>query len=147
MKENECTTEGNVNENASSFAEQEFINWCEVNEIDHNENDMDEESLKDFQKIKKRFAKTINDKRLVVDGMTLIYTVSKFSKAAGTQLTISRPDGSSIIAMDGNKGAGQLQRFQSYLASIAKTEKSFIARLDVSDYQVLADIGTLFLVS
>ena len=149
MKENDYTADGivNENENAASFSEQEFANWCEANEIDHDENDMDEESLKDFLRIKKRFVKTVKVKRLVVDGTMLIYTVSKFSKAAGTQLTISRPDGANIIAMDGNKGAGQLQKFQGYLASIAKTEKSFIARLDISDYQFLADIGTLFLVS
>jgi len=149
MKESDNAADGivNENENAASFSEQEFANWCEANEIDYDENDMDEESLKDFLRIKKRFVKTVKVKRLVVDGTMLIYTVSKFSKAAGTQLTISRPDGGNIIAMDGNKGAGQLQKFQGYLASIAKTEKSFIARLDISDYQFLADIGALFLVS
>jgi hypothetical protein len=39
-----------------------------------------------------------------------------------------------------------MQRFQAFIASIAKTEKSLVASLDIEDRQFLVDIGTLFLV-
>ena len=48
-----------------SFAEQEFVNWCDANGIDHAEEDMEEDDRKDFRKIKKRFAKAVDEKRLV----------------------------------------------------------------------------------
>ena len=134
-------------QNEISFAEQEFRNWCDANDIDYAEEDMEEDDRKDFQKIKKRFLKAVNDKRLVIDGTTLKYTVSRFSKSVGQILTITRPIGRDMIAMDGFKETMQMQKFHAFLASIAKTEKSFINNLDMLDRQFLQDIGTLFLVS
>jgi hypothetical protein len=136
----------NDQDNGLSFAEQEFINWCEANDIDHAEEDMEEDDRKDFQKIKKRFIKAVNDKRLVVDGINIEYTLSRFSESAGQKITISRPKGKDFIAMDGFKETQQMQKFQAFIASITKSEKSFIARLDMVDRQFLQDIGTLFLV-
>jgi hypothetical protein len=130
-----------------SFAEQEFINWCEANGLDNAEEDMEEEDRKDFRKIKKRFMKAVDEKRLVVDGMKIEYTISRFSKKnSGQKLTISRPIGRDFIAMDGFKDTQQMQKFQAFVASIAKTEKSFVANLDIADRQFLTDIATLFLV-
>jgi hypothetical protein len=134
------------NDKEISFAEQEFINWCDANEIDHTEEDMEEEDRKDFQKIKKRFMRAVNAQRLVVDGTKLVYTISKFSETSGQKLTISRPTGRDFIAMDGFKETQQMMKFHAFIASIAKTEKSFVARLDMVDRQFLQDIGTLFLV-
>lgn len=129
-----------------SFAEQEFINWCDANGIDHTEEDMDEADGKDFHKIKKRFMKAVEEKRLVVDGTKIEYTISRFSpKNAGQVLTISRPIGRDFIAMDGFKDTQQMQKFHAFIASIARTEKSVVANLDIVDRQFLTDIGTLFL--
>jgi hypothetical protein len=130
-----------------TLAEQEFINWCEANGLDHTEEDMEEEDRKEFKKIKKRFMKAIDEKRLVVDGTKLEYTISHFSKKnAGQKLTISRPIGRDFIAMDGFRDTQQMQKFQAFIASIAETEKSLVANLDIKDRQFLSDIGTLFLV-
>jgi hypothetical protein len=106
---------------------------------------MEEDDRKDFDKIKRRFVKAIEEKRLVVDGTTLEYTVSRFSKSAGAVYTISRPTGKDFIAMDGFKETQQMQKFNAFLASIAGVEKSAIARLDTKDRQFIQDIGTLFL--
>jgi hypothetical protein len=129
----------------SSLGEQEFYNWCDANDIDRAIEDMEEEEQKDFRKIKRRFEKAVDEKRLVVDGTMLKYTVSRFSKSAGQVFTISRPTGKDFIAMDGFKDTQQMQKFNAFLASIAGTEKSAIARLDTKDRQFLQDIGTLFL--
>ena len=133
-------------EQEKSLAEQEFINYCEANEIAYAEEDMDDESRADFAKIKKRFMKAVNAKRLVIDGTKLTYTVSKFSEgAAGDKLIISRPIGKDFIAMDGMKETQAMSKFNAFIASISGKEKSYIAKLDVLDRQFLQDIGTLFL--
>jgi hypothetical protein len=130
---------------AVSFAEQEFINYCDANDIDHNETDMEEEDRKDFIKMKKRFIKLVDAKRLVVDDVKLIYTVSRFSASAGDKLTISRPKGRDFLAMDGFKETQSMNKFNAFLASIVGKDKSYVALLDAADRQFLQDIGTLFI--
>jgi tRNA(Ile)-lysidine synthase TilS/MesJ len=129
------------------LAEQEFKNYCEANGFEHDECAMNNDERDDFLKIKKRFMKAIEEKRLVVDGVKLVYTISGFSESAGQKLTVSRPIGKDFLAMDGFKDTQQIQKFNAFIASIAKTEKSFIARLDIVDRQFLQDIATLFLTS
>ena len=142
----------NENENAAEIAEKEidfdereFINYCEANEIDHDEMAMDDDDRKTFVKMKNRFMKAVNEKRLIVDGTTLVYTVSRFSQTEGEKLTISRPTGKDFIAMDGFKDTQQMQKFNAFIASMARKEKSYVSRLDVTDRQFLQDIGTLFI--
>jgi hypothetical protein len=141
-----ANTQDVENENTeTSLAEQEFINYCEANEIDHDECVMDDDDRKAFQKIKGRFMKAVNEKRLVVDDTKIIYTVSHFSETAGETLTISRPKGRDFIAMDGFKDTQQMQKFNAFVSSISGKEKSYVSRLDVLDRQFLQDIGTLFI--
>jgi hypothetical protein len=127
------------------LAEQEFISYCDANEIDRTEEDMDDESRADFLKIKKRFMKAVDEKRLYVEGTSLVYTVSRFSSSKGESLTVSRPVGRDFIAMDGLKDTQQMSKFNAFLASLTGKEKSYIAKLDIKDRQFLQDIGTLFL--
>jgi hypothetical protein len=127
------------------FAEQEFRNYCEANEIDCNEADMSEEDLDGFVKIKKRFIKAVGDKRLVIDGTKLRYTISKFSDAKGKEITVSRPAGREFMAMDGFKDTHQAQKMNAFIASMCGVEKSFLAQLDVKDRLFLQDIAILFL--
>jgi hypothetical protein len=127
------------------FAEREFFNFCDANDIDHAEEDMEEDERKDFCKIKKRFMKAVNEKRVVVDGCKLVYTVSKFSPNAGDEITVSPPIGKDMMAMDGIKDTHQVEKFQAYLASITKQNRSAISRLAMRDWQFLQDIAVLFL--
>jgi uncharacterized protein YlxP (DUF503 family) len=144
--EDRPSDEGDEGDEETSLGEREFINWCDTNEIEHSEEDLDEDAREDFVKIKKRFIRAVNDRRLIVDGTKLKYTVSKFSKTAGQELVISRPIGRDFMAMDGFKETQQLQKFHAFIASITKTERSFISSLDITDRQFLQDIATLFLV-
>jgi hypothetical protein len=128
-----------------SFEEQEFNNYCDANEIDHDEISMDDDDRASFLKIKNRFIKAAKEKRLIVDGVKLVYTISRFSETAGEKLVISRPKGKDFIAMDGFKDSQQMQKFNAFIASIAGKEKSYVARLDGKDRQFLQDIGTLFI--
>ena len=132
-----------------SLAEQEFIAYCEANELDCNEEGMDEDSRKDFAKIKGRFMKAIAEKRLVVNGYKIEYTVSDKSVGmAGQKITIGRPTGRTLLAMDGYKDNQQSSKLLAYMASlcnISKIEIHKISSLDKKDHQILVDVATLFL--
>jgi hypothetical protein len=131
-----------------SLAEQELINYCEANEFDYDEENMSEDDRNSFVKLKKRFMKAVNEKRLIVDGKNLIYTISADSPGvAGREITIRRPIGRDLFAFDGFKETQQMQKLNAFCASIAGVEKSFVARLDLNDQRFLQDIATLFLIA
>ncbi|GHV90448.1 hypothetical protein AGMMS50268_09510 [Spirochaetia bacterium] len=138
-----------------SFAEQEFINYCEANGLDYEEAAMDEDEAKDFRKIKRHFTRAVDEKRITVDGTALIYTVSNRSPKtaagktlAGSQFTIRRPNGRAMLAMDGYKDTQQMNKLEAYMAAICGIEKrdiGMIAALDKTDHQLIQDIAILFL--
>jgi hypothetical protein len=134
-----------------SFAEQEFINWCEANGIDHEEAAMDEDEAKDFKKIKRHFTQAVDEKRLTVDGNNIIYTVSSRSTSktvAGKQFTIRRPNGRAMLAMDGYKDTQQMNKLEAFMAAICGIEKRDIGQisaLDHQDHQFIQDVAVLFL--
>ena len=140
----EMETELAVND--GEFSEREFRAWCDANDIDCTEEDMDEDSREDFLKIKKRFCRAIREKRLITDGVKLNYKISELSTScANTEIIIHRPTGKDLIAMDGYKDTQQMQKMQSFIASMCDREKSFITRLDAKDYRFLQDVAVLFL--
>ncbi|MCL2381354.1 MAG: hypothetical protein FWC64_07135 [Treponema sp.] len=132
-----------------SFEELEFRNYCEANEFDYDEAAMDADTRGDFVKIKKRFLKAIAEKRIVVDGDKIVYTVSeKSSEMAGQKLTIHRPNGRTLLAMDGYKDIQQQNKLQAYMAAlcrIPRNEINKISSLDKKDYQIIQDAAVLFL--
>jgi hypothetical protein len=132
----------------TSFEEQEFYNWCDANDIDRAVDGKDEDDRKGFEKIKRHFVTAVKEKRLVVDGDKIIYTVSDRSPNAGTQLAITYPNGRAMLAMDGYKDNQQQQKIQAFIAAISGVQKrdiQTIAILGKKDYQLLTDIAILFL--
>jgi len=140
---------GTNGEGDISLAEQEFIAYCEANELDCNEEGMDEDTLRDFLKIKKRFVRAITEKRLVVNGRKIEYTISDMSAGmVGQKITIGRPSGRSMLAMDGLKDNQQSSKLLAYMASLcnmSKTEHHKISGLDKKDHQIIQDVAILFL--
>jgi hypothetical protein len=133
-------------ETEKSFEGEEFIRYCEANSLDYNEEDMDEDDRKGFRAIKKWFMKAVKEKRLVVDGVKLLYTISEYSKdSAGKEIAIRRPIGRDFMAMDGLRETQSVQKLNGFIASMCDQEKSFVARLDILDRQFLEGVGTLFL--
>ena len=130
-----------------SLEEKEFLSYCEANDLDCNEDDMDEETLEDFLKIKKPFIRMIKKGRLIVDGALLRYKFSQFSPAgvAGSEVEIKRPWGKSMMAMDGNKDTQQIKKLQSIVSTMIGKEVSFISALDIEDWKFLRGVATLFL--
>ncbi|MCL2410070.1 MAG: hypothetical protein FWC97_00360 [Treponema sp.] len=146
----EINTQENDSYDDMTLAEQEFFSYCEANEFDYDEAGMEEDSRRDFVRIKKRFTKAIVEKRLVVDGCKIIYTVSNRSpkETAGTKFTIARPNGRALLAMDGLKDTQQQTKLMHYIAALCRVAKHDIGKissLDKKDYQVLQDVAILFL--
>jgi hypothetical protein len=137
------------NENSEiTFEEQEFFNWCDANEIDRAVDGMDEDERKSFDKMKRHFTDAVKEKRIVIDGDSFTYTVSKRSPNAGKKFNVTRPNGRAMLAMDGYKQTQENQKLQAFMAAITRTDKrniADIAGLDKKDYQVLQDICILFL--
>ena len=134
----------------TDFAMQEFARYCEANDFDCDKDGMDEDTRKDFEKIEKRFVKAINEKRVVFDGDTMIYTVSEKSKGmAGEKITVRPPHGRTLLAMDGfgkNQQQNQLLAYITAMCNFSRNESNKISSLDRKDYQLLMSVATLFLV-
>jgi hypothetical protein len=133
-----------------SFAEQEFINWCEANDLDHEVAAIDEDEARDFRKIKRHFTQAVDKKRLIIDGNNIIYTVSSRSPkaVAGKQFTIRRPNGRAMLAMDGYKDTQQMNKLEAFMAALCGIEKRDIGQissLDHQDHQFIQDVAVLFL--
>jgi hypothetical protein len=61
-------------------ANNEFIRYCENNDIDFDESKMNKEEKVSFSDIKWRFMKCCMEGRVEVDGKSVKYTVSDFSE-------------------------------------------------------------------
>jgi predicted DNA-binding protein (UPF0251 family) len=149
MKEDDFDIENESENSEVSFEEAEFIRYCDANDLDHDESAMEAEDRQGFVKIKERFIKAIKEKSLVVDGDRLILTVSERSGAmAGKQITVYRPNGRTLLAMDGYKDTQQQVKFSAYMAAlchIPRNEIHKITGLDIKDHQIIQDAATLFL--
>jgi len=153
MNEDDAVTNGEdtaASDLDLSLEELEFKNYCEANDFDCDEAAMEEDDRKDFVKIKKRFIKAIREKRAVVDGKKVIYTVSENSPEgmAGTKITISRPNGRTLLAMDGYKDTMQQTKLAAYMAALCRIPRNDIQKitgLDKKDHQFIQDIAILFL--
>ena len=123
----------------------EFARYCEANDIDYDESAMSAEDLAAFKPLKERFVKACMDGRVEVDGTSLKYTISQFSKGAGDVITIKRPSGKSFVAMDGSSDKQSVRKLQSFCSAMTGEEIIFFTNLDIKDWKFFQGIATLFL--
>jgi len=128
-------------------AENEFNTFCENNEIEHDETAMDEDELKVFSEIKRRFIKFCMAGRIEVDGTSIKYTISNFSPEnfRGEIVLIKRPGGQAFSAMDGYKDERGISRLLSYMSAMTGKEIKYFSKIDGSDWKFISGIATLFL--
>ena len=126
----------------------EFSSYCEANDLDHDETQMNEEELKDFLAIKRRFVKACKKGRVVVEGQIIYYTNSNNSPQgyAGQKVTIIRPGGSAFSGMDGFKETQAVHKLHAFCSAMTGQEVKYFSKLDIVDWQFYRDIATLFLV-
>lgn len=124
----------------------EFARYCEANDIDYDESAMSAEDLAAFKPLKERFVKACMDGRVEVDGTSLKYTISQFSKGAGDVITIKRPSGKSFVAMDGAGEKQAVYKLQAFISAMTGQPVSYLSGLDVKDWKFFQGVATLFLV-
>jgi len=128
-------------------AEQEFVSFCENNEIEHDESAMNDDEKVSFSAIKKRFLKACEAGRVEVDGTSIKYTISNFSPEGfkGNVITLKRPSGHAFAAMDGYKSDRDMARQIAFMSAMAGQETKYFSKIDGSDWKFIQDISTLFL--
>jgi hypothetical protein len=128
-------------------AEEEFNRFCENNEIENIESSMEEEEKTTFNDIKERFIKVCCEGRAEVDGTSLKYTISKFSKEGfkGEVVTIQRPGGAAYSAMDSTKDRENVKRLNCFLSAITGKEVSYFTKIDGKDWKFFNAVAQLFL--
>jgi hypothetical protein len=106
---------------------------------------MTDDEKADFEPIKKRFLKACMQGRLVVDGLSLKYTPSEFTKPEfrGT-VEIKRPEGHAFMAMDGYKETQSAHKMQGFLSSMTGQEVKYFSKIDSRDWLFFRDIAVLF---
>jgi hypothetical protein len=128
-------------------AENEFISFCENNEIEYTEAAMNDEELKTFSEIKQRFIRACMAGRVEVDGTSIKYTISKYSSDGfrGETVTIKRPGGQAFSAMDGFKEEKSISRLLAYMSSMTGKDLKYFSKIDGSDWKFISGIASLFL--
>ena len=137
-------TEEKINK---ELAEKEFLDWCELNDLETDVSEMDDKEKVLFEGAKKSAIKMIQKGRLVIDGEKLEYTISTFSPAgfSGEKLTITRPNGSIYLALDG-KNTGEMHRINAAMSALVGKDTGWLAKLDAkADWTFLNRITQLFL--
>jgi hypothetical protein len=129
------------------LAEQEFANYCEANGFDVDESAMSDEEKEDFAPIKNRFVKAAMAGRITVDGTKVTYDISERSPSgfAGDKVTISRPTGAAMMALDGYKETQGIRRLQSFMSAATGKEIQYFSKIDIQDWKFFQGVATLFL--
>ena len=128
-------------------AENEFTRFCDNNEIEHDESDMDEDEIKTFKEIKERFLKACMAGRVEVDNTSVKYTISNFSPEGfkGEVLTLKRPGGQAYSATDGYKEEKNISRLLAFMSAMTGKDIKYFSKIDASDWKFVSNIATLFL--
>lgn len=137
-------TEEKINK---ELAEKEFLDWCELNDIETDSSEMTDKEKAIFESARKSATKMLQKGRLIVDGDKLEYTVSNFSPAgfAGEKLVIGRPSGNIYLALDG-KNSGEMHQINAAMSALVGKDTGWLAKLDAkADWAFLNRITQLFL--
>ena len=128
-------------------ANEEFEKICDSWEIDIDEVSMDHEEKVDIKGIKAKIIKAIRLGRLVYnDNEIMTYIVSnKSDDLGGKELTIKRPKGKALTAMDQFKEQAGVTKGYAFLASMISQPIQFLNNLDGIDVKPLLALSTLFL--
>lgn len=135
------------NKITEEMALKEFNDWIEANEFENDLAEMTDEEVTSFNGCKKAFVAAMKAGRLVVDGSSLEYTVSKFSPEgfAGEKVRINRPTGNIWLAFDGKKNDGAMHKMQGAMSAMIGKDLAWFSKLDVKDWNFFSMVVSLFL--
>jgi len=126
------------------MAEAEFLRFGESMDLDFEENEMDEESLKDFIVIKKRLVASIMKGNLVVNenGEPVFTPVSEEEK---NPITFCEPSGATLQAMDKKKKGEDIGKTFAMMSDMTQTSSGLFSKMKNRNFKICQGIFTLFL--
>lgn len=126
-------------------AESEFLKWAEDWEIDTATEDMNDEEKTDFEGQKIKIIRAMRYGRMAYDGESenLKYT----GKYALEEVSIKRPKGAALMAMDKYKDREGVHKTYAVMAAMTGKDASYFSRLDGIDLKPHLAVVTLFLAS
>jgi hypothetical protein len=128
-------------------AENEFIRYCENNEIEYEESKMDDEEKESFNDIKERVIEACMEGRVETEGTSLKYTVSKFSPEGfrGETVVIKRPIGNAFSAMDGFSDKQNVHKLHAFMSALTGKDVKYFSKIDTKDWKFFQAVSSLFL--
>lgn len=127
---------------ATEVAEQEFQRLCESNRVDTDTNEMDQDSLSDWLKLKQGVIRDLRLGTLVVgeDGKPT-YTPEGSSKG----FTFHAPTGATLLAGETYKGDRAVSNTYVALADLTRSDRGEFSKLHTIDVKACMRIMQLFL--
>jgi hypothetical protein len=127
---------------AAEVAEQEFIRFVDVMDIDPEA--LDDEDHKNFEQQKGLVISAIVSGRLVItDNGEPVFTPSRTNDA--TPITFYEPTGASLMAMDRKKKTEDIGKLYAAMGDITKTSAGTFSKMRMSDLKVCIALTNLFL--
>lgn len=125
----------------------EFDEWCDSIGIDHDVNEMDEESREDFIKNRNTLIKACKKGLLSFGDGELEYTISDLSPDGfkGSVLKIGQPTGKIFTAMDNLKDTQSFKKLANVMSAITGKDVGYFDKLHASDWRVLQVISVFFI--
>lgn len=132
---------------SKELAEEEFVKWCELNDLDCDEALMNDEDKAAFEPLKARIVKAIQKGSAVIDGDTLEYTLSdKYEGGmAGMKITVNPPTARMFAGMDGYKETQQIKKIQGAMSALCGVDVGVFAKMKVPDWKFFNAVCILFM--
>lgn len=129
------------------MAEEEFKNWCDLNELDCDEAVMNEEDQNAFKPLKNKIVKAIQKGSAVIDGDTIEYTLSdKYEgNMAGMKITINPPTARMFSGMDGYKDTQQVKKLQGAMSVLCGIDVGVFTKMTIPDWKFFQSVAILFM--
>ncbi len=127
------------------MAEGEFEQWAEDWEIDTDTADMNDEEKTDFQGQKIKIIRAMRYGRMCYDKESQALKYS--GKIEIEEVTIKRPKGAALMAMDKYKDREGVHKTYAVMAAMTGKDANYFSRLDGIDLKPHLAVVTLFLAS
>jgi hypothetical protein len=140
-------TTGSKHKIDQATAEAEFIRFCEANEIEFDESEMNDSEQESFSDIKKRIVRACMEGRVEVEGTSLKYTVSQFSPQGfkGETVVIGRPIGNAFSSKDGYDDKKNIHKLHGFMSAMTGKEVKYFSKIDIIDWKFFNAVASCFL--
>lgn len=132
---------------SSETAERDFNSWCEAVGIEFDAAEANEEEVKDFARLKKTIVKAIQERRCVVDGDSLEYTLGNYETDFMNHKTvkIAPPTGKLFLGMDGYKDTQQMHKLYGAMSALSGLDVGVFSKMKIVDWKFFQAVLVLFL--